>query len=155
MNLIRVAAAVLIASSTGLTARLSAAPSNNYDVPASVRLGPEYKQIELFQDFRKRLLADGWTPLRNTQCHDAVMGDFYEEFCSKEVQSVSCRLCDMTPELFRKTSDGYMLMKYTKSGVSLSVTLYGDTRDLDHPGEYGLSIVGWDYEEGMNVQLLD
>lgn len=155
MNLMSVGAAALIASATLVGGSAHGEPRPRKDVPASVKLGPEYKKIELFQEFREKLIADGWTPKINPDCHDAVKGDFYDKSCSKDPGDISCRLCEITPELFRMTSDGYLVMEYIKSGVSLSVTLYGDIQDFDHPGEYGLSIVGWDYEAGMNVQLLD
>jgi hypothetical protein len=46
-------------------------------------------------------------------------------------------------------------MRYTKDGVPLGVTVYGDVQDLDAPGRYGLVVVGWDYSESLNVILID
>ncbi len=61
----------------------------------------------------------------------------------------------MVPELFRHTTDGYSLMRYTKNGIPLGVTVYGDISDLDAPGRYGLGVVGWEYTEGLNVILIE
>ncbi len=155
MNLNRKGIAALLSITLGMCMPAIAEPSRSDDASTPARLGHDYKKIELFQEFRAKLLADGWVPEKNPDCHDAVMGGYYDEYCSKNPTTLSCRLCTLTPELFRRTSDGYMLMKYRKAGVSLGVTLYGDAKDLEHPGEYGLSIVGWDYENGLNVQQLD
>lgn len=155
MELRQLMVTAFLVSAVGIGFEAYAAPVGDKVVNSSAELGPEYKEIHIFPEFRKKLLADGWEAEKNPDCHDAVKGALYDELCSKDPCDISCRLCTITPELFRMTSDGYLLMKYKKSGVSLGVTLYGDTRDFDHPGEYGLSIVGWDYEAGMNVQLLD
>ena len=118
-------------------------------------LGPEYKKIRTFTHFRKKLIEDGWVPIPNPDCHDAVFGASYDSYCSKDPDSIGCRVCTMVPEVFRSTSDGYNLMRYTKDGVPLGVTVYGDLNDLDAPGRYGLVVVGWDYSTGLNVILLD
>jgi hypothetical protein len=123
--------------------------------PAGPKLNPEYIKIQTFSAFRKKIIEDCWTPVPNPECHDAVFGASYDSYCSKEPDSIGCRLCTMVPEVFRSTSDGYNLMRYTKDGVPLSVTVYGDVNDLDAPGRYGLIVVGWDYSMSLNVILLD
>ncbi len=44
---------------------------------------------------------------------------------------------------------------YTKGGVLVGVTVFGDMRDLEAPEKFGLLIVGWDYSESLNVILID
>lgn len=129
-------------------------------VPVSAKkaepmLGPEYAKIPTFSAFRQKLIADGWVPVRNADCHDVVLGNDYEEICHKRPDSISCRMCGLVPEIFRSTSDGYSLMRYAKEGVPLSISVYGDVRDLDEPGRYGLVVTGWDYSESLNLFLLD
>ena len=118
-------------------------------------LDPEYMKIQTFSAFRKKILEDGWMPIPNPDCHDAVKGGDYDESCREDPDSIGCRVCTVVPELFRHTSDDYNLMRYTKGGVPLGVTVYGDIRDLDSPGRYGLEVVGWEYREGLNVILMD
>lgn len=122
---------------------------------ARPRLGTEYKSIPTFSAFREKLIADGWQPLPNPGCQEVVHGDGYEDFCKKNATFISCRQCEMVPETYRSTSDGYSLMRYMKQGVPLSVSVYGDIQDLDAPGEYGLIVTGWDYSESLNLFLLD
>ncbi|MGC1550453.1 MAG: hypothetical protein WA777_18180 [Rhodanobacter sp.] len=117
------------------------------------KLGPDYKKIGTFVEFRKKLIADGWVPMTNPHCHDAVKGNAYDEVCKKDPGDISCRVCDVVPEIFRSTSDGYNVMHYTKNGTPLSVTVYGDMRDLDEPGRYaaGFVVSGWEYTTSLNV----
>lgn len=62
----------------------------------------------------------------------------------------------MVPKLFRSTSDGYSVMHYVKDGTPLSVTVYGDMRELDEPGKYagGFVVSGWEYTTSINANRL-
>lgn len=119
------------------------------------KVNPEYMKIDTFSEFRKRIIADGWVPVPDPDCHDTILGGYYDEYCRDEPESISCRVCTLVPEIWRSTTDGYNLMRYTKEGVPLGVTVYGDLNDLDEPGRHGLDVVGWDYSEGINVILIE
>ncbi|WP_157006310.1 hypothetical protein [Luteibacter yeojuensis] len=120
----------------------------------STHLGFEYKNISSFVEFRCRLLGDGWSPVPNPDCREAVVGDGYESLCRKSPQRISCRVCSVVPEIFRSTGDGYSLMRYVKNGTPLSVTVYGDINDIDVPGQYGLDVIGWSYDESLQLMLI-
>ena len=111
------------------------------------RLGPEYEKIGTFVEFRKKLLADGWQPVACPHCHKEMMGTYYDEYCSAHQDDIECRVCDMVPEIFLSTSNGHMGMGYIKDGTPLTVSAYGDIRDLDEPGKWGLVVTGWDYTD--------
>ncbi len=66
------------------------------------RLNPEYAKLGSFSEFRRKVIKDGWMPVANPDCHDTVMGGYYDEYCSEEPDALSCRLCTMVPELFRR-----------------------------------------------------
>jgi len=122
---------------------------------AKPMLGPEYKKIDSFVDFRKKLLADGWKPVINPDCHDAVLGNTFDEVCRKDPRDVGCRVCDIVPEIFRNTSDGYSVMHYVKDGTPLSVTTYGDIMSFVHPETYDFVVAGWEYTTSINVIPMD
>lgn len=120
-------------------------------------LGDEYKKITSFVEFRKKLLVDGWKPVPNPDCREVVLGADYQDRCGKAQSDIECRVCQLVPELFRSTSDGYSVMHYIKDGTPLSVTVYGDMRELDEPGRYagGLVVSGWEYTTSINVIPLE
>lgn len=99
------------------------------------RLGPEYKKIVSFVEFRKKLLADGWEPVTNPKCREEVIGGEY---------------CDLAPEMtsYTSTFPGYLITRYIKDGVPLSVLSEGDITDLIEPEKHGLYVDNWDYESG-------
>lgn len=121
------------------------------------RLGDEYKKITSFMEFRKKLFADGWKPVLNPDCREVVLGADYQGRCGKAQSDIECRVCQLVPELFRSTSDGYSVMHYIKDGTPLSVTVYGDMRELDEPGRYagGWVVSGWEYTMSVNVIPLE
>jgi hypothetical protein len=125
-----------------------ASPSTNYASAktSAPRLGPEYKKIDSFVEFRKKLIADGWKPVVNPHCLEELVGVDYKDDCSKDPNDISCRACDMVPEIFIYTSQGYLTTRYVKDGTPLYVGSYGDIQDLDQPGRYGLSVMVWDYK---------
>ena len=110
-------------------------------------LGPEYKKISSFVEFRKKLIADGWKPLVNPHCLEEMVGVDYKDDCSKNPGNISCRACSMVPEIFIYTSQGYLTTRYVKDGTPLYVGSYGDIGDLDEPGRYGLDVYAWDYKQ--------
>lgn len=114
--------------------------------PTNGPLGPEYKTIDSFAEFRKKLLADGWRPVANPHCPDEVMGIDHKNYCSKYPDDISCRICDLVPEIFIYTSYGYLTARYTRDGMPLYVVAYGDIKDLEKPGQYGLVVTAWGYE---------
>lgn len=109
------------------------------------RLGPEYKKIESFVEFRKRLLADGWAPVVNPKCHEEMIGADYKEECAKNPHRFHCRICDVIPEMVMYSSQGYLLTYYIKDGVPLEVGSIGDLLDVDEPGMHGLYVDFWNY----------
>jgi hypothetical protein len=136
----------------------SASTDNAHTNGSKPKLGPEYKKIDSFVEFRKKLITDGWTPVANPNCHDAVLGDDYSDFCNEFPGKISCRACDIAPEIFRYTSDGYMSVHYIKDGVPLNVMAYGDLTALDHPDKpdiYQLIVTGWRYDASINVIIVD
>ena len=110
-------------------------------------LGPEYKKISSFVEFRKKLIADGWKPLVNPHCLEEMVGVNYKDYCSKYPGDITCRACSMVPEIFIYTSQGYLTTRYVKDGTPLYVGAYGDIQDLDEPGRYGLDVDVWDYKQ--------
>jgi len=109
-------------------------------------LGPEYKKMTTsFVEFRKKLIADGWKPVVNPDCLEEMVGVDYKDDCSKDPGKISCRACSMVPEIFIYTSQGYLTTRYVKDGAPLYVGSYGDIRDLDEPGRYGLVVTTWGY----------
>lgn len=136
-------------------ARLSAVAATGRATIAKPRLGASYRRGMSFVEFRKQLLADGWVAVPNPECHEVVLGAIYDDMCLKASHLISCRICDLVPETFRSTSDGYSVMRYTKDGVTLSVTAYGDHEDLDEPGRYGFDVTDWRYDKSIGVKLLE
>lgn len=139
------------------------ASSSTNHAPAktsSPRLGPEYKKIDTFVEFRKKLLADGWKPVINPKCHEAVLGPFYERVCNAEAKSAACGVCERVPEIVSDVGgvgavDGYNVMHYTKDGAPLSVTTYGDFDGLDESKKDDLMVVGWEYSASADAIPLD
>lgn len=113
------------------------------------RLGLEYKKIDSFVEFRKRLLADGWKPVINPKCREAVVGVGAKDFCSEHPGQLGCRVCDMVPEIIEKTFTfpGYLTTRYMKGGTPLTVLSHGDIQDLEQPGKYELFVDAWDYTD--------
>lgn len=119
------------------------------------RLGPEYREIDTFVEFRKRLLQDGWTPIPNPQCMEVTVGTDYKNYCGmKSRELISCRLCSLAPETFRSTMNGYMLLHYKKGDTILGVSLYGDFRGMEHPDDHDLAITGWHYDGSIRIFLI-
>jgi hypothetical protein len=119
------AATVAVASTTHAPAKASA-PT----------LGPEYKKIDTFIDFRKKLLADGWQPVVNPDCH-ALLG--VDEYCS------------IIPETSWASGTGYYVLHYIKDGTPLSVTLYGEIESLNKPDTSGpIWVTGWEYTTSVD-----
>lgn len=135
--------------------RLSADEAAGGATKAKPRLGASYRRGMSFVEFRRKLLADGWSAVPNPECHEVVLGSIYDDMCLKASHLISCRICDLVPETFRSTSDGYSVMRYTKDGVTLSVTAYGDHEDLDEPGRYGFDVTDWRYDKSIEVKLLE
>ena len=113
---------------------------------AKPMLGPEYKKIDSFVDFRKKLLADGWKPVINPDCHDAVLGNTFDEVCREDPRDIGCRACDIAPEIFIYTSQGYLTTRYIKDGTPLYVLSYGDIQSLNETDRYELAVTTWDYK---------
>lgn len=128
--------------------------------PTNGPLGQEYKTIDSFAEFRKKLLADGWKPVANPKCHEAVLGADYDKTCKKDPGDVYCSVCDKIPEIVSDVGgvgyvDGYNLMHYTKNGMPLSVTVYGDLRGVENPKVYDLVVVGWEFALSHDAIPLD
>lgn len=121
---------------------------------AAVQLAPDYKDINSLADFRAKLISEGWMPVPNPDCHEAVVGDYHEAYCRASPESEGCRACKLLPEIIKSTSDGYTLTRYAKEGVLLNVTSYGDISDIEVSGASGLSIVGWNFGDSLNAILI-
>lgn len=88
-------------------------------------------KINSFVEFRKELLADGWQPVANPDCH-ALLG--VNEFCS------------VIPETTWASGTGDYVLHFIKDGTPLSVTLYGEIEALEKPDTSGsLGVTGWEY----------
>jgi len=150
------------AATASSTSRPTPATVNASDDPKPTNdsLGPEYKTVDSFFEFRRKLLADGWVPVINPNCHQAVLGYDYGKVCKANPEDSNCLVCDKTPEIVSDIAgvgyvDGYNLMHYTKNGLPLSVTVYGDIRGIDDPKAYELVVVGWEFTLSHDVIPLD
>jgi hypothetical protein len=100
-----------------------------------------------YGDFRKLVLDKGWEPVVNPECKANLVGDGADDLCAKNPQLISCRTCDVLPELDSCSSDAHCLMRFHHPDVAgtLEVTGYGEVEYWSETGEdAGLQVTGWE-----------
>lgn len=103
-------------------------------------LAPLYKESMDYIDFRNQLIADGWKPVVNPNCGKEAPGDIDDELCKNKV-------CEMLPEIYIATSNGLVVTRFMKNGIPISITAYGDYRNLHDRNRQGLNVLSWDFVE--------
>jgi hypothetical protein len=104
---------------------------------ASAALEAELKAGMAYADFRKQVLAQGWTPVPDAQCKANVVGENHATVCSQDPNLASCKVCDEMTELSACSGDGHCLVRFRHdaSGESLEATGYGMVEDWNVSGE--------------------
>jgi len=108
---------------------------------SGTQLPAKYRSLTRYVDFRRQLISDGWAPMIDVNCREKVVGAAYNTLCAKD--PTLCDDCRKLPELSACSSDGYCSLRFRKGSDVIAVGTYGDLRDVDSPGRYGLGVVGW------------
>ena len=90
-----------------------------------------------YADFRKLLVANGWTPVPTPECTANVVGGNHESVCKSMPDQITCKICELMPELDSYSGDGFALMrfKHAASGEVLEATGYGMIEDWSVAGD--------------------
>lgn len=115
---------------------------------AGKALLPELKEGMAYADFRKLVLANGWTPAVTPECTANVVGGDYASVCKANPDQISCRICELMPELDSYSGDGYSLVRFrhAREGEQLEATGYGMIEDWNVSGDDSrLQAVGWEF----------
>ena len=103
-----------------------------------------------YADFRKLVLANGWTPVVTPECMANVVGGDYASVCKTNPDQISCQICGLMPELDSYSGDGYSLVRFRHAGdgEQLEVTGYGMIEDWNIPGdESRLQVMSWEFSK--------
>lgn len=117
---------------------------------AGKALLPALKEGMAYADFRKLVLANGWTPVVTPECVANVVGGDYASVCKVNPDQVSCQICELMPELDSYSGDGYSLVRFRHAGdgEQLEATGYGMIEDWNVSGDDSrLQVVGWGFSK--------
>lgn len=143
-------AAAAAPASTQPTAAESVAMEETKAQTASAALQAVLKAGMAYADFRKQVLAQGWTPVPDTQCRANVVGGDHEAVCSQDPNLATCKVCDQMTELSACSGDGHCLVRFRHdaSGESLEATGYGMVEDWNVSGEDSrLQLSKWSFSK--------
>lgn len=111
---------------------------------------PKLKEGMAYADFRKLMLANGWTPAVTPECMANVVGGDYASVCKANPDQISCRICELMPELDSYSGDGYSLVRFRHAGdgEQVEATGYGMIEDWDVSGDDSrLQVMGWEFSK--------
>jgi hypothetical protein len=117
---------------------------------AGAALEAELKAGMAYADFRKQVLAQGWTPVPDAQCKANVVGENHQAVCSQDPNLAACKVCEQMTELSACSGDGHCLVRFRHeaSGESLEATGYGMIEDWDVSGEDSrLQLSKWSFSK--------
>ena len=117
---------------------------------AGKALLPGLKEGMAYADFRKLVLANGWTPVVTPECMANVVGGDYASVCKTNPDQISCQICELMPELDSYSGDGYSLVRFRHAGdgEQLEATGYGMIEDWNVSGDDSrLQVVGWEFSK--------
>jgi hypothetical protein len=117
---------------------------------AGKALLPGLKEGMAYADFRKLVLANGWTPVVTPECVANVVGGDYASVCKANPEQISCRICELMPELDSYSGDGYSLVRFRHAadGEQVEATGYGMIEDWDVSGDDSrLQVMGWEFSK--------
>lgn len=117
---------------------------------AGKALVPGLKEGMAYADFRKLVLANGWTPVVTPACTANVVGGDHAAVCEANPDQIICRICELMPELDSYSGDGYSLVRFRHAGdgEQVEATGYGMIEDWNVPGdESRLQVVGWEFSK--------
>lgn len=143
-------AATAAPPSTQPTASESVPMEETKTQTASAALEAELKAGMAYADFRKQVLAQGWTPVPDAQCKANVVGENHAAVCSQDPNQASCKVCDEMTELSACSGDGHCLVRFRHdgSGESLEATGYGMVEDWNVSGEDSrLQLSKWSFSK--------
>lgn len=132
------------------TASESVAMEENKPQAASAALEAVLQAGMAYADFRKQVLAQGWTPVPDAQCKANVVGADHEAVCSQDPNLATCKVCEQMTELSACSGDGHCLVRFRHeaSGESLEATGYGMVEDWNVPGEDSrLQLSKWSFSK--------
>lgn len=144
----RAAASVPVSSQP--TAPESPAMEETKPQAAGAALEAVLKAGMAYADFRKQVLAQGWTPVRDAQCKANVVGENHQAVCSQDPNLAICKVCDQMTELSACSGDGHCLVRFRHdaSGESLEATGYGMIEDWNVSGEDSrLQLSKWSFSK--------
>lgn len=117
-------------------------------IAAGKALLPGLKEGMAYADFRKLVLANGWTPVVTPECVANVVGGDYASVCKASPDQISCRICELMPELDSYSGDGYSLVRFRHAGdgEQVEATGYGMIEDWNVSGDDSrLQVMGWEF----------
>lgn len=119
------------------TASESVAMEENKPQTAGAALEAVLQAGMAYADFRKQVLAQGWSPIPDAQCKVNVVGENHQAVCSQDPDLATCKVCDQMTELSACSGDGHCLVRFRHdaSGESLEATGYGMIEDWNVSGE--------------------
>lgn len=108
------------------------APSASGEAPV-----PGIKAGMAYADFSKLLAANGWVPVPTPECTANVVGGDHESVCKATPDQITCKICQLMPELDSYSGDGFALVrfKHASSGEVLEATGYGMIEDWNVAGD--------------------
>ena len=108
----------------------------------------ELRRGMAYGDFRKRVLAHGWTPRVAADCRLQVVGGSAEQLCTAHPHLASCSICDALPELQVCSSDARCLMRFRHpQAPDLQVSTLGEfSAWADTGDDPGLQLSDWEFE---------
>lgn len=118
---------------------------------AGKALLPKLREGMAYADFRKLVLANGWTPVVTPGCMANVVGGDYASVCKANPDQISCRICGLMPELDSYSGDGYSLVRFRHAGdgEQVEATGYGMIEDWNIPGDDSrLQVMDWEFSKG-------
>lgn len=113
-------------------------PDSNATPPASAEAPvPGVTAGMAYADFRKLLVTNGWAPVPTPECTANVVGGNHESVCKATPDQITCRICELMPELDSYSGDGFALVRFknTASGEVLEATGYGMIEDWNVAGD--------------------
>lgn len=128
---------------------LGAASKGNVTItpsPESVdihKLEVGFKEGMPYGDLRKSVISGNWKPKAHPECKKNVIGDDFENVCSKNPQQ--CAVCVELPELDVCSGDGHCITEFSSSDGSkiLKVSTYGEIKDGLVEGSESRLFVSW------------
>jgi hypothetical protein len=95
-----------------------------------------------YADARRAILAHGWQPENDAQCHENIGAN--EALCKDTPDLTLCRLCDELPELSAYSDGGDAVVHFARKGQRLTLYASGSISDWKvHGDDSRLRVTDW------------